>query len=63
MTYASVDDPKLIEGILEKLDNLSEAVIDLAAAHPSVGMVFYADDMGFKTSTMLSPDFSDSRSC
>jgi hypothetical protein len=42
---------------IEKLTALFVAAIDKAAAHPSAGFIIYADDMGFKTSTMLSPDF------
>lgn len=57
MAFASIDDPELVDDIIEKLTILAEAAIDKAAAHPSVGMVMYADDMGFKTGTMLSPDF------
>jgi uroporphyrinogen decarboxylase len=57
MAYASVDDTGLVSDILGKLTTLAEAAVDKAAAHPSVGMIIYADDMGFKTSTMLSPDF------
>jgi len=57
MAYASVDDPGLVADIIEKLTTLAEAAIEKAAAHPAVGMIIYADDMGFKTSTMLSPDF------
>lgn len=57
MALASIDEPELLDDIIEKLTVLAEAAIGKAAAHPSVGVIFYADDMGFKTSTMLSPDF------
>ncbi len=57
MALASLDEPELLDDIIEKLTVLAEAAIDKAAAHPSVGMIVYADDMGFKTSTMLSPEF------
>jgi uroporphyrinogen decarboxylase len=57
MAIKSIEEPELLGDILEKLTGLAVTAIDLAAAHPSVGAVFYADDMGFKTSTMLSPGF------
>jgi uroporphyrinogen decarboxylase len=57
MALASIDEPELLDDIIEKLTVLAEAAIGKAAAHPSVGVIFYADDMGFKTSTMLSPKF------
>jgi uroporphyrinogen decarboxylase len=57
MAIKSIEEPELLGDILEKLTDLKAAAIDRAAAHPAVGAVFYADDMGFKTSTMLSPKF------
>jgi uroporphyrinogen decarboxylase len=57
MAIKSIEEPELLGDILEKLTGLAVAAIDRAAAHPAVGAVFYADDMGFKTSTMLSPKF------
>jgi uroporphyrinogen decarboxylase len=57
LAFASIEDPELVADIVAKLDALAERAIDLAAAHPAVGMIMYADDMGFRTSTMFSPDF------
>ena len=57
MAIKSIEEPELLGDILEKLTGLAVEAIDRAAAHPAVGAVFYADDMGFKTSTMLSPKF------
>jgi uroporphyrinogen decarboxylase len=57
LAYASMDDPELVSDIVGKLSMLAEAAIDKAAAHPAVGMIMYADDMGFRTSTMFSPAF------
>jgi uroporphyrinogen decarboxylase len=57
MALASIDEPELLDDIIEKLTALAETAIDKGAAHPSVGMIIYADDMGFRTSTMLSPKF------
>jgi len=57
MAIKSIEEPELLGDILEKLTGLAVEAIDQAAAHPATGAVFYADDMGFKTSTMLSPAF------
>lgn len=57
MAIKSIEEPELLGDILERLTVLAVEAIDQAAAHPATGAVFYADDMGFKTSTMLSPDF------
>lgn len=57
MAIKSIEEPELLGDILERLTGLAVEAIDRAAAHPATGAVFYADDMGFKTSTMLSPNF------
>jgi len=57
MAIKSKDEPALLADILEKLTVLAEAAVDMAAANPATGFVFYCDDMGFNTSTMISPDF------
>jgi len=57
MAIKSIEEPELLGDILEQLTGLAVEAIDRAAAHPATGAVFYADDMGFKTSTMLSPGF------
>jgi uroporphyrinogen decarboxylase len=55
MAVKSIEEPDLCDDILEKVTVLEEAAIDKAAAHPAVGAIFYAEDMGFNTATMLSP--------
>lgn len=57
MAIKSIEEPALIGDILEQLTILAEVAIDRAAAHPAVGAVFYGDDMGFNSGTMLSPKF------
>ena len=57
MAIKSIREPGLIGDILEKLTVIAETELDKIAAHPAVGAVFYADDMGFNTGTMLSPAF------
>lgn len=55
MAIKSIDEPDLLDDILERLTVLQEAAIDKSAAHPGTGAIFYAEDMGFNTQTMLSP--------
>ena len=57
MAIKSIREPELIGDILEKLTVIAEGELDKIAAHPAVGAVFYAEDMGFNTGTMLSPAF------
>jgi uroporphyrinogen decarboxylase len=57
MAYQSIDEPELLGDILENLTVLCEAAVDRAAAHPTCGAIFYADDLGHSHSTILSPDF------
>ncbi|MDI6874787.1 uroporphyrinogen decarboxylase family protein [Candidatus Solincola sp.] len=55
MALKSIEEPDLCGDILEKLTELAEAAVERCAAHPAVGAVFYAEDMGFNRSLMLSP--------
>jgi hypothetical protein len=55
LAYATADDPELVDDILEQLTRLAEYTVGLAAAHPATGAVFYGEDMGFNTGTLLSP--------
>lgn len=57
MAIKSIREPELPDTILERLTVIAEDAVDKIAAHPAVGAVFYADDMGFNTGTMLSPGF------
>ncbi len=54
--YLIADDPKLVKEVFdrwgEKVLEYYKSVIDLG----QVGGIFHADDLGFKTATMLSPD-------
>ncbi len=55
LAIKSIEEPDLPEEILERLTVLGEQVMEKVASHPAVGAVFYADDLGFNTATMLSP--------
>jgi uroporphyrinogen decarboxylase len=53
----SVDNPELVEAVFS---NWGQKVYDFyreAVQYPEVGAIFHADDLGFKTATMMSPDF------
>ena len=53
----SVDNPDLVEAVFA---TWGQKVYDLykeAVQYPEVGAIFHADDLGFKTSTMMSPEF------
>jgi len=57
MAVKSIEEPELLGDILEKLTQLNERQIELAASHPQVGAIFYAEDMGFNNGPMLSPNW------
>lgn len=56
LAAALYDDPDLVQAVFDqvgsKLLRAYERVID----HPAVGGVFFGEDMGFKTSTMMAPE-------
>lgn len=55
LSYLLYDEPELVAAVFERwgqqVYNYYAAVID----HDAVGAIFHADDMGFKTSTLISP--------
>lgn len=56
MAYLLYDDPDLVKAVF---DHWGQKVYDYYAAvigMQSVGAIFHADDMGFKTSTLIAPD-------
>jgi len=57
MAIKSIEEPELLIDVLENLTILAEASVDMAAAHPEVGAIFMAEDMGFNSGTMLNPKF------
>lgn len=50
------DDPILVEAVTDKVGELLSALYSDALQRPEVGAVWLGDDMGYKTSTMISPD-------
>jgi hypothetical protein len=53
--YATADNPGLIERLHAKIAELQTAVVERALEHKSVGMVWHADDMAYRTGLMVSP--------
>ncbi len=50
------DDPALVEAVAQSVGELLMTVFSAAAEMPGVGALWLGDDMGFKTSTMVSPE-------
>ena len=57
LCYAVVDQPDLVDAVLEKVGafyvDFTRALVDFSR----VAVVWGSDDLGFKTGTMMSPDF------
>lgn len=57
MAIKSVEEPELVDDILEQLTRVAEYAIEMSAKHAGTGAIFYSDDLGFKGGTILSPRF------
>jgi len=57
MAIKSIEEPELVEDIIEQLTRIAVHAVGLCAAHPGTGAIFYSDDLGFKGGTILSPRF------
>jgi len=53
----SIDNPELVEAVFDQWGHKLYEAYKEAVQHPEVGAIFHADDLGYKTSTMLSPEF------
>ena len=53
----SVDNPDLVEAVFESWGQKVYDFYSQAIQYPEVGAIFHADDLGFKTATMMSPEF------
>jgi len=53
----SVENPALVEAVFESWGQKVYDYYAQAIQYPQVGAIFHADDLGFKTSTMMSPKF------
>jgi uroporphyrinogen decarboxylase len=56
MAMALKDEPVLVEAVAERVGEMLVGIFAAAAEVPGVGALWLGDDMGFKTSTMFSPD-------
>jgi uroporphyrinogen decarboxylase len=53
----SHDEPELVESVFEQWGKKVYEFYQEAVRYPEVGAIFHGDDLGYKTGTMLSPDF------
>ncbi len=53
----SQDEPELVEAVFEEWGKKVYEFYREAVRYPEVGAIFHGDDLGYKTGTMLSPDF------
>ncbi|OFX14172.1 MAG: hypothetical protein A2Z18_09160, partial [Armatimonadetes bacterium RBG_16_58_9] len=56
MSIAMAEAPELVSDVAAKLGECLISAADRASRHPAVGAVIICDDLGFKTSTLISPD-------
>ncbi len=56
LSYALVDDPELVDNIFDKIGALHHSAVRQLATMDAVGALRQGDDLGFKTSTFLSPE-------
>jgi len=54
-SYALVDQPALIERLYARIADFQSRVVERALEHKSVGLIWHADDMAYKTGPMVSP--------
>jgi uroporphyrinogen decarboxylase len=53
--YALVDQPEVIERLYARIAQIQVGVVERALSHRSIGMVWHADDIAYKTGLMVSP--------
>lgn len=56
LAYALADDPELVRMIFDKIGRLHVSAVRQLTSMDAVGALRQGDDLGFKTSTFLSPD-------
>jgi uroporphyrinogen decarboxylase len=56
MAYALVDQPGLVEAMFERCGELIFKAIEIEAQSEDVGAIMLADDLGFRTGTLIHPD-------
>lgn len=55
--FLSHDEPKLVEAVFEQWGKKVYEYYKEAVQYPRVRVIFHADDLGYKTGTMVSPEF------
>lgn len=55
LALAVHDNPALVEAVAAKVQEMEESLYAAAAEIPNVGALWLGDDLGYKTSTVLSP--------
>jgi uroporphyrinogen decarboxylase len=55
--FLSVDNPELVEAVFEAWGRKVHDFYRQAVRYPEVGAIFHADDLGFNTGTLMSPEF------
>jgi len=55
--YSLYDKPDLVKAVFDAWGEVIYELYESAISMESVGGIFHADDLGYKTGTMLSPDF------
>jgi len=55
LSYALADDPDLVREVFDRVGRLHLSAVRQLATHPAIGALRQGDDLGYKTSTFLSP--------
>lgn len=55
--FASYDNPELVKAIFDKFGSLIYRSYEIAASMDAVGVIWHGDDLGYKTGTIISPEF------
>ena len=56
LAYALADDAELVESVFAQIGSLHQSAVRQLASMDAVGALRQGDDLGFKTSTFISPD-------
>jgi uroporphyrinogen decarboxylase len=55
LSYALADDPELVDEMFRRIGELHSSAVRQLSTHEAIGALRQGDDLGFKTSTFLSP--------
>lgn len=56
LSFALIDQPELVKEVFDRIGSLYLHAYEKCAQHEAVGALEISDDLGFKTSTMISPE-------